>query len=320
LFAVTATDFTGRIVNIPVQPQRIVSLSPIATRVIAQFGLLNKVAGLDQNSYTMDLLPVSISNRTTSIVNVGNAKEIDEEALLRLKPDIVLTQYNKSTADTLVKQTGLIVLCVQNRLGMDYELYTLLGQALFMPARANILVAYMKNLVDRAEAIAASNTSNKPKVYVATDISLLHTFPHDPIIRICGGLNAAGSITKMNYWGGATVDLEFLLRCKPDILIVWIPFTKPQRVAELKKTLNKSRFAFFPAIENQRVYSFLEASAGKDYFYTMASISEVLHHFYPNQYTSAMMDADIKASLNIFYPEVNYNFYRKLRETITITK
>jgi iron complex transport system substrate-binding protein len=321
LFAITVTDFEGRTLAFETRPQRIVSLAPIATRVIVQFNLLEQVIGLDDKSMNMDLLPAPISGRGYSIVNLGNAKSINEEALVRLRPDIIISQYDKSAADRLSGRTGVPVLCIQNRNGMDYELFEILGKALFSEARADNLIRYMKAMADRAENIAR-NSGNvaQPSVYVATDTSLLNTFPQDPIVALCGGRNAAKEITTMNYWGGATVDIEFFMRSKPDIIIVWIPFNAPQKIDELRKTLSRKEFKNIPAVKNNRVYSFLEASSGKDYFYTMVSISETLYHLYPNQYNAQMLEQDVTAHLTLFYPSVSYTEYKRLRDRIIINK
>jgi ABC-type Fe3+-hydroxamate transport system substrate-binding protein len=124
----------------------------------------------------------------------------------------------------------------------------------------------------------------------------------------------------MNYWGGAAVDIEFLLRSRPDIIIVWLNFNKPEQVSELQKTIARRELANIPAVKNNRIYSFLEVSAGKDYFYTMVSISETLHLLYPNQYTAQMLEQDIKTHLALFYPAVSYTEYKNLRDRILISK
>lgn len=318
-FAITAIDFEGRIVSINASPQRIVSLAPIATRVIAQLDLLDRVVGLDQNSLTMDLLPMSLSTRGLSITDLGNAKTINEESILRLHPDLIISQYDKVQADKLSGRVGVPVLCIQNRNGMDYELYELLGKILSAESRATKINTYMKGVVSRAESITRNLAGiDPPRVYVATDVSLLNIFPQDPIVTICGGRNVAVEITSMNYWGGATVDAEFLLRSRPDIIIVWISFTAPHKIAELRRTIMRREYMNIPAIKNKRVYIFLEAESGKDYFYTMVSISETLHNFYPEQYTAQMMEQDVKAHLSLFYPAVAYADYKQLRNALNV--
>jgi iron complex transport system substrate-binding protein len=318
--AITVTDFEGRTVSITPRPERIISLAPISTRVIAQYGLLDKVIGVDQKSFDMDLLPKPLSERGLSITNLGNAKSVNEEAVLRLRPDIIITQYDKAQADLLSGRIGVPVLCIQNRGGvnMDYELFEILGKTLSAETRSNEIIEYMKAMVTKTENIARNNQgANHPLVYVATDSSLLNTFPQDYTIQLCGGRNAAAEITAMNYWGGAAVDAEFLIRAKPDIMIVWIAFTAPWKVEEFRKSLAKPEYADIPAIKNSRVYSFLSGD-GKDYFYTMAAISETLHNFYPGNYTRQMLEEDIKAHLALFYPAVSYTEYKQIRGKVTI--
>ena len=319
LAAVSVSDFEGRTVSVTVRPQRIISLAPIATRVIAQFGILERVVGLDQKSLNMELLPKPISEQELPISDLGEARSVNEEAILRLRPDIIITQYDKAQADRLSERTGVPVLCIQNRNRMDYELFEILGKMLFVENHAAKIVSHMKNIVMHAENLTRTNAgSQRPRVYVATDVSLLNTFPQDPIVVMCGGRNAAEEITTMNYWGGATVDAEFFLRSKPDIIIVWIAFNAPQKIEELKKALARREYANIPAIKNNRIYTFLTGTAGKDYFFTMVSISETLHHFYPGQYTAQMLEQDMRAHLNVFYPSVSYAEYKLLRDRVNL--
>jgi iron complex transport system substrate-binding protein len=321
LFAVSVKDFEGRTVTVIARPERIISLAPIATRIIVQFSLLNNVIGLDSKSFDMDLLPISISKRGTNIVDLGNAKSIDEESILRLYPDIIIAQYDKTTADKLSSKLGIPVLCIQNRVGMDYELFDVLGHVLFSEIRASEIVSYTKGVVTSAESIVKqANAQIKPRVYVATDSSLLNIFPQDPIIVMCGGINVASEITNMNYWGGATVDIEYFLRSKPDVIIVWLSFDATKKLEDLKKNIRRREFENIPAIKNSQIYSFIEATSGKDYFYTMVSISETLSHFYPSQYNERILEQDIRKHLAMFYPALSYNAYIQLRDTIDITK
>ena len=316
--SVTVIDFEGRTVSINARPERIISLAPISTRVIAQFGLLNNVIGVDQKSYTMDLLPEALSERGLPITDLGNARSINEEAILRLQPDIVITQYDKAQADLLSQRIGVPVVCIQNRgdIAMDYELFEILGKVLFASAQADAMVTYMQTMVDRAKTFAEEHQGiAQPLVYVATDTSLLNTFPNDFVIRLCGGRNVAAEISTMNYWGGATVDTEFLVRAKPDIIVLWIAFTSPQKIAEFRETISKREFADIPAIINSRIYTSLSGD-GKDFFYTMTAISEALHMFYPDAYTAQMLEQDTRAHLQIFFPDVTYEAYREIRDMV----
>jgi len=321
LSAVTVTDFEGRTVTVAARPQRIVSLAPIATRILVQFDLLDKVIGLDQKSFNVDIVPVPISQRGYNITNLGNANSVNEEALLRLRPDIIITQYGKTAADRLQTRCGIPVVCIQNRgaMGMDYELFTVMGKALFAEDRANAIIDYMKAVIARTETfVRGTGVTSRPKVYVATDATLFNTFPNDAVVTLCGGVNAAAEITSLNYWGGAAVDAEFFLRSKPDIIIVWMYYTSPEKAADVRKVLGRREFANIPAIADKRVYSSLEANGGKDYFYTMVFISEMLSHLYPALYTAQMLEEDVRKHLSVFYPSLPYADFQALREKVEI--
>jgi iron complex transport system substrate-binding protein len=319
--AVTVTDFEGRTVTIAARPQRIISLAAIATKILVQCDLMDKVVGMDERSKVMELLPVLYPALLPKITDLGNAKSVNEEAIRRLRPDIVITQYDKATADRLSARIGVPVLCIQNRPGMDYELYEILGKVLFVEPRANEIVAYMKDFISRIEkSVSENRPTSMPKVYVATDGSLLNTFPKDPDLILCEGINAAAEITTMNYWGGATVDVEFIVRAKPDIIVVWMPFDAPQELSRLKETIKRREFANIPAIKNNRVYTTINTTYGKDYFYAMVWTAETMSRLYPDRYSAQILEQDVKALLAVFYPMLPYPEYKKLREKITISR
>ena len=50
----------------------------------------------------------------------------------------------------------------------------------------------------------------------------------------------------------------------------------------------------------------------------MVSISETLHNFYPDQYTAQMLEQDMRAHLNVFYPSVSYAEYKLLRDRVNL--
>jgi hypothetical protein len=96
--------------------------------------------------------------------------------------------------------------------------------------------------------------------------------------------------------------------------------TAPQSVEELRKTLAKPEYANIPAIKNSRVYSLIGGDSGKDYFYTIAAISETLYRLYPDQYTAQIMEQDIRAHLARFFPAVSYAEYQQIRDRVNISE
>lgn len=88
------TDQTGRKINAPVKPQRIISLVPSQTELLFDLGLEEKVVGVTK-------FCVHPFEQCRSKVNVGGTKKLHIEKIKKLDPDIILASKEENSKDDI---------------------------------------------------------------------------------------------------------------------------------------------------------------------------------------------------------------------------
>jgi iron complex transport system substrate-binding protein len=119
---VAVRDDLGRTVQLPQPPQRIVSLLPALTEMVCQLGRCERLVGLDRYASW----PPSIQ----SLPRVGGGLDASMEAVLALRPDLVLMAGSARGGERL-QALGIPVLYLEPRTHADVQrILALLGVAL----------------------------------------------------------------------------------------------------------------------------------------------------------------------------------------------
>jgi len=132
--SIVVEDVLGRHIELPGVPQRVVSMAPSITEVLAELGLLDRVVGVDSFSMSDWYLNTSGRLRERSVVDVGGYwwSAIKVEEILRLNPDVVLADSgaHKPLQETLESyNVTLVVYLTVVQLGASTRssaIYTLL--------------------------------------------------------------------------------------------------------------------------------------------------------------------------------------------------
>jgi len=177
------TDLTGRTVQTPVSPRRIVAAGPGALRLVCYLEAADRVVGVE----TFDKKPSA--GRSYQLAHPAMAalpaigpggpaqinRDPDLEAILRLAPDILFVTFMEpARAEALQKRLGIpVVVLTYARTGAGSfdgalsESLRLAGKILGKEARAEAVVAFIaraqQELQTRTEPVA---DAAKPRVYV----------------------------------------------------------------------------------------------------------------------------------------------------------
>jgi ABC-type Fe3+-hydroxamate transport system substrate-binding protein len=87
-------DALGKTVDIPLAPERIVSLVPSVTETLFAFGLGDRIAGVTRYC-------VAPADGVRGKPKVGGTKNVDVERLLALRPDLVIANAEENTRDDI---------------------------------------------------------------------------------------------------------------------------------------------------------------------------------------------------------------------------
>lgn len=244
LFGRRVTDETGRSVNVPDHPQRLISLAPSITEIVYALGLGDRLVG---DTEYCDYPPEAKRKP-----HVGAILNPSLEQIVALKPDLVLgiaEANRRETAEQLerlgIPLYGLTAHTMDDMLRSVDDLGGLLGRE----AEARALI---ERLQGRTQAVAERVKDRpRPKVLFVVWYQPLvtagpHTFISD-VIRRAGG----DSITDDLGEEWPRLSLEEALHRDPDIIL----FPRSESFAPLLGEFQKlPGWRDFRAVKNNRLY------------------------------------------------------------------
>ncbi len=206
-FPVTVTDDAGRTVTVPAEPERIVSLAPANTEILAALGLEDRLVGVT----TYDDYPPSV----TDLPKMGDFVNPNIEAIGAATPDLIVATTGVQ-ADTLktLEELGAVVIAIDpTTLDGLYRDITMLGEATGVAEEADALVTSMKGEI--VEIVDAISGAEPVRAFVEIGQDPLFTVGTgtliDDMLRAAGGENVVGQPGYVAY------SLEQLVKDDPEV-------------------------------------------------------------------------------------------------------
>jgi len=265
----TVKDQTSRMVNLPENPHRLVSLAPNITEIVYALGLGDELVGDTDNC---DFPP-----QATSKPHVGTMVNPSLERIVALKPDLALgtpEANRRETADQLerlgIPVYGVTANTLEGTLASIEDLGKVLGRA----AEATRLVAEMQARIDRIENRIKGQPEPKA-LFVVWYRPLItigpHTFIAD-VIRAAGGVPIGENLK--GEWPRLT--LEELLPLDPDVIL----FPKTESFSpSLKEFRGLPGWKDLRAVKDGRMYFVSETieRSGPRLVDAMEELANILH-------------------------------------------
>jgi len=242
--AKTVKDQLGRELEVPDDPQRIVSLAPSITEIIFQLNQAYRLKGVTQYS--------NYPAQASELPKVGSYIRLDLERILALRPDLCMAIKDgnpKEVVDRLHSMKIPVYVVDPRNLETVIQTIVEIGSLLNANENANILANEMRNRLQRIKASVAS-AEQRPRVFIQIGISPIisagsKTFIHD-LILMAGGINVAAGYTAYPHF-----SREQVLALSPDVMII----TSMARQAVFQRVKTQwSRWYDMPAARNQRIF------------------------------------------------------------------
>jgi len=280
LHARMVTDQTGRRVNVPENPQRLISLAPSITETLYALGVGDRIVGdSDYCDYPPDALLKP---------HVGGTQNPSLEKIVDLKPDLVLgipEANRRETADQLehlgIPLYGLAAGSVDGTLNSIEDLGKILGRG----PQAHSLVEGLRRRVEAVKQAAENNP--RPKVLFVVWFRPLITAGHSTFIadaiRIAGGVSISDDLA--GEW--PRLSLEDALHRNPDIII----FSRSESFSPSFDEFQKfPGWKDFRAVKDHRMY-FVSDTINRPsprLIDALEEVARVLHSAQPAAVTSGM--------------------------------
>ncbi|MEW6162506.1 MAG: ABC transporter substrate-binding protein [Nitrospirota bacterium] len=245
---ITYKDKLGRVINIPIPAKRAVLL--ITYELIPALGIWDRVVGIGRWAYDNDLMKATRPDIERSIPSAGTSSDVNIEAIIKLKPDVVLTWSYKPEVVRFMEEKGLKVIAVQPE-SLD-ELYDvmrlhgrLFGKEKQMEHFINQMGKIFKLIKERVSKIPDDKRQKvlwllgKPTI-VSCGISVTND-----VFKLIRGINPASFIPQ-NY---ADISMEQIIAWNPDVIFIW-----GNAKYGAQDILNNSQWRHIKAVREGRVY------------------------------------------------------------------
>jgi iron complex transport system substrate-binding protein len=207
------TDQAGRQLNVPDDPQRVISLAPSITEIVFDLGQEKKLKGVTQFS--------DYPAAAKSLPRVGSYVRLDLEKIVALKPDLCLAVKDGNPRHIVEKimVMGIPVYVLNPRnLDQTMDSITRIGSLLKADQRAHQLVKELTGRITHVRS-RVSTATRQPRVFFQIDLNPMvsagnNTLIHE-LIEMAGGINTtAGEDPYPRY------SWEDILRLQPDIVVI----------------------------------------------------------------------------------------------------
>lgn len=237
-------DRLGRLVHVPENPLRVISLAPSVTEVVFALEQGHRLKGVTRFS--------NFPPETRNLPRVGSYVHLDVEKIYSLRPDlcIAIKDGNPVEAIRKLEALGVPVYAVDPKnLDAVQEMIWDLGSLLDAKLQAEKIVDNMKERIEKIR-VRVSKIRNRPKVFFQIGISPIvsvgtNTFLHE-LITLAGGQNLTEGPEPY-----PRLAVEQIIALEPDVIII-TSMTRGQSFDAVKAQW--SQWRNIPAVKNNRIF------------------------------------------------------------------
>ena len=210
--AASVFDDDGRRLLLATPAQRIVSLSPHATEMLFAAGAGSRVIAADEYS--------DFPEAAKKLRRIGSAHALDLEAIVALKPDLVVAWKSGNDARQVARliELGIPVFFTEPRAPEDIA--SAIGRLGVLAGTMETAIAAARRLDDGIARLTAAHRKSalvdvffeiwSPPVMTINNRHLI-----DAIVRACGGRNVFGALPALT----PTVSVESVVGANPQVII-----------------------------------------------------------------------------------------------------
>lgn len=289
---ITARDKLGRELRIQVPVKRAVFFQTY--ELVPALDLWDRAVGIARFAYDNDLMKAAKPDIARTIPSVGGGTDINMEALMKLKPELVVTWTSRPENITYMEQKGLKVYSIYpESLEELYEVIRFHGRVFSREKRALAVIHEMDrtfNLVRKRVADVPADRKQKVLWVGSRPTSVACAIGvNNDIIGLTGGLNPAAEYRQRNV----DVSIEKIIAWNPDVIFIW-----GNAKYTANDIMNNPQWRFVKAVKNKRVYKAPEWSTWSPRLAPL--VLWMASRIYPERF----QDVNITKEADAFYRKV----------------
>ncbi len=218
--------------------------------LIPSLGIWDKVVGISRWAYENDLMLAAKPDIKKTIPSAGSGTDVNIEAILKLKPELVITWTWNPNVVWFMQEKGLTVISIYpESLQELYDVMRLHGRLFKKEKKMEQSIAEMERIFSIIRERVSKIPSDKRKKVVwlgskPTSIACGIGVTND-IFNLIGGINVAGKIPQRN----ADFSMEQILSWNPDVIFIW-----GNANYKARDILENSQWDSLKAVKEGRVY------------------------------------------------------------------
>lgn len=231
----------------PREAQRVVLFECYET--VAALHAWERVVGISRYAYDNDLLKRLLPH-LRQIPSPGSGFDVNAEALLALKPDLVVTWTRKPESGEYMARLGVpVMMFYPEDLADLYRDLAQLGQVFSREARAREVAGYMaQSLAALQQRLAGVPEAARPRVawlWGKPTIINGNRGVLAELLRLAGGRNVGENLDGLNK----EVSMETIIGMSPQVVAIW-----GSAAYTAQDLLQDPKWAVTPAVQNRRVF------------------------------------------------------------------
>ncbi|ABD39959.1 periplasmic binding protein [Methanospirillum hungatei JF-1] len=260
-------------VKVKTPVQRLITLDRMIAENAQVIGVGDKIVGIDENTVNRDIILPTISKQK----NLGSAEEPDMEALIALKPDLIVNnQYFDEGLMKKLQESGLTPLAmiyhgdIQNSLGYSKMLGYLTGSPSTAEEYVNWMGGTLGSIHDKVAGLSEDEKTKVIYLYPRKNGALGSGGNDCPTIKTLQFLGADTMTQNTKDTAGKIMDTASYFEIDPEVVIAKNPeaivmedfdealgygYTdKNAAQAELDRIKSRPGFDKLDAVKNNKVY------------------------------------------------------------------
>lgn len=241
--SVTFIDDYGRMIELPANPERIISTAPAPTEILFAVGAGDLVVGVDDYS--------NYPEEAANITKIGSFV-LNIEAIVGLKPDLIVSSDLVPLAQLeSIKEKGIPYMILATRT-LDDVLrdITLIGSITGHSEEASALTTSMKARIDAIEEATHAEGVRHPEIYL--EYFPMWTFGPgsfgQDLIELAGGVNIAQNASAEYL----SLTDEYIIAKDPEIIIYTVGVMTTATAEDIR---TRPAWDQIDAVRNNRIYS-----------------------------------------------------------------
>jgi iron complex transport system substrate-binding protein len=300
----TFTDKMGRVVTVSLPVRRAVLFQ--TPELIPALGVWDKIVGISRSAYDTDLFKATKPDIEMTIPSLGSGGDVNMEALLKQKPDIVITWSVKPETVWFMEKMGLNVITVfPDSISEFYSVMRMHGSLFGKEKKMEHSIEAMESILNLIKEKTSRIPGHKKKKVIwlnakPTSVACGTGLTND-IINLIGGINPASSIIQGH--STADVSIEQIVAWNPDVI-----FIRGYTSYTAKDILTNPQWRNIRAVKEGRVYK------GPDWSTWSPRLAPIALWMAMKTYPEYFSGIDFEKIADDFYRKVFGIPYRKVNK------